>query len=274
MGRTFRILAALGLRALLLALALKMGLGSELKAQPAAPDGYRPDRLLATVEEALSDPYGQAVVKEFGAILHDSADEACLKAKGLGREQLDTRAADLLRRYGQKVVDASLGMMDPNVFEDELTRLGGKNARAEMRRLASDPAVKAYLAKMRLLHRDKVVDLMTEYFDRYRIVRRYDLRRDLNPLNIGNQSLIALHREETVKAEIEALAEKNKSNRRFQRFVTLAEHGDEARFQAMMAYGKKHALNPAINPPFEAFAGIETEIADLCITFPTKRGGG
>jgi hypothetical protein len=263
MGRTFKILKWLGICALMI------GLGSELKAQPSASGRFQPIIPFESAQAALSDLYGQAIVKEFGSILHDSADEACLKAKGIGREQLDRTAADLLTRYGQKALDTILDPVDPEIFEKEFTRLGGEQARAEMEGLASDPSMKVYLEKVRPAERDTMVDFIAESFDRYMVIERYRMKRTLSPLDTGNESLLALKRTRNAESEIDAFIEKNQTDRKLQRLLELSEYYADAHTKATME--SKRLLAWA---PHKAFAGIETELGDLCITFKGKGAPG
>src|SRR3712207_2712507 len=232
------------LRALAVACLLAACLSAEPMAQPAAPGRLEPVLPPQTARDALSDSYGQGIVKEFGSILHDSADEACLRAKGIGREQLDKAAADLLGRYGQKHLDAALGVADPEIFENEFTRLGGKKARAEVGRLASDPIVKAYWEVHRPARRDKIVDAIIEQFDSYMMIKRYRLDRELSPLGAGNESLLALNRIEKVEAEADSFLEKNKTNRKLQRFLDLLDSSDEALKKAMMGSKRLKDFSP------------------------------
>jgi hypothetical protein len=229
-------------------------------AQPAPSDRFEPALPPETAQGAMSDSYGQAIVKEFGSILHDSADESCLKAKRIGREQLDKSAADLLGRYGQKILDARLDVADPEIFEQEFTRLGGKGARVEMRRLASDPVVKAFLEASRPARRDRIVDIITEHLDRYMIVKRYRLDRDLSPASGANESVLAFDRSGKIEADVNAFIEKNKTNRKLQRFLVLLESDDDAFKKAMMGSKRLKQFFP-----LDAFVGIETELADYCI---------
>jgi hypothetical protein len=230
-------------------------------------DRFQPVLPLESARDALSDSYGQAIVRELGSILHDSADEACLKAKAISREQLDRTAADLLIRYGQKVYDQLLETIDPRTFEEEFTRLGGRQARAEMQWLASDPIVGTYLANERPARHDRMVDTIAENFDRYRIVKRYKLKRDLSPASTANEELLSLNRVERVEIVLEALVEKLGSNKNLQRFLKLSELSQDAVKKAILAKLKTDNKRPIGLGSVEAFAGVETELRDLCIAF-------
>jgi hypothetical protein len=246
--------------ALALAGLLASCLGGEPKAQPAASGRLEPVLPPQTARDALTDSYGQGIVKEFGSILRDSADDACLKAKGIDREQLDKAAADLLGRYGQKLLDATLDVADPEIFEKEFTRLGGKGARAEARRLASDPVVKAYLEANRPARHDRIVAIIAEHLDRYMIVKRYRLDRDLSPASGANESVLALDRSGRIEADIDAFIEKNKANRKLQRFLDLSDSSEDALKKAMIGSKRLKEFSP-----LEAFAGIATELEGYCI---------
>lgn len=228
-------------------------------------DHFQPVLPLESARDALSDSYGRAIVRELGSILHDSADEACLKTKAISREQLDRTAADLLIRYGQKVYDRILETIDPRTFEEEFTRLGGKQARDEIRLLASDPLVGTYLANGRPARHDRMVDTIAEHFDRYRLVKRYKLKRDLSPASTANEELLSLNRIERVEIVLEALVKKLGSNKNLQRFLELTEISQDAVKKAMLAKLKTDNKRLIELEPSGAFAGVETELRDLCI---------
>jgi hypothetical protein len=230
-------------------------------------DRFQPVLPLESAQDAMSDLYGQAIVRELGSILHDSADKACLTAKAISREQLDRTAADLLIRYGQKVYDRLLETIDPRTFEEEFTRLGGRQARAEMRQLASDPFVGTYLANDRPARHDRMVDTIAEHFDRYMLLKRHKLKRDLSPASTANEELLSLHRGERVEIVLNALVEKAGSNKNLQRFLGLAEMNHEAVKKAMLAKLKMDNKRSIELGPVGAFAGVETELRDLCIAF-------
>ena len=120
--------------------------------------------------------------------------------------------------------------------------------------------MKAYLEANRPARHDKIVDIIAEHLDRYMIVKRYRLDRDLSPASGANESVLALDRSGRIEADIDAFIEKNKANRKLQRFLDLSDSSEDALKNAMMGSKRLKEFFP-----LNAFAGIETELKDLCI---------
>jgi len=129
-----------------------------------------------------------------------------------------------------------------------------------MRRLASDPIVKAYLETDRPARRDKIVDAIAEHFDRYMLIKRYGLDRELSPASGANESVLALDRSGKIEADVNAFIEKNKTNKQLQRFLDLSKSSEAALMRAVE--GSKRLKQAR---PFDAFAGIEAELEGYCI---------
>jgi hypothetical protein len=214
-----------------------------------------------TAREALADAYGRAIAKEFGAILLASADQACLEAKGLDAARLQALGADLLVRYGQKLVDLPSAMVDDQAVGAELAVAAGPKALAELRGLARARSVQTFRDRGRPARLDRTVDLVAEHFDRYLALQRLALARPLSPLGSGSTQLAELNRIEAAEAAAERYVRENKGDRKLQRFVALAEQWDAAFMETLRK-------NPAARttPLHAAFKGVEDELAAACVS--------
>ena len=219
-----------------------------------------------TAREALLDPFGRAVAREFGAILLASADKACLDARGLNAERLETVGADMLARYGQKLIETPGSLADDAGVGAGFARVAGPNGMAELRKLASAHSVQAFRDRGRPARLDRMVDLIAENLDRYLLLRRQSLARPLSPLGSASPQLLALSRIEAADAATERFVRQNKADRKLQRFVVLADRWDAALLQAMRD-------NPAARatPLHGAFTGIEDDLKAACVQ--TGRAG-
>src|SRR5262245_39696419 len=62
--------------------------------------------------DAFSSGYGVILATEFGAILRESADPACLAAKSIDPAQLSDRGKDILVRYGAQMIQVIVETVD------------------------------------------------------------------------------------------------------------------------------------------------------------------
>jgi|tagenome__1003787_1003787.scaffolds.fasta_scaffold20927677_4 hypothetical protein len=213
-----------------------------------------------TAQEALADSYGRAIVKEFGAILLASADKGCLEAKGVDGGKLEALGTDMLARYGQKVADVPSSLVDDRAVSAELARRAGPNVMAELRKLATVRSVQTFRERGRPARLDRLVDLIAENLDRYLLLKRLSLARDLSPERTASPQLLALNRSEAAEAALERFVEHNKKDRQLQRFLTLAEQWDTAVLDTM-----RKGASARVPAPYEAFEGIEDEFEAACV---------
>jgi len=210
-----------------------------------------------TAREALADGYGRAIVKEFGTILLASADKACLDARGIDAARLETLGADLLARYGQKLVDMPSSIVDNETVAAEFARVAGPNAMAELRRLTTAPSVQTYRERGRPARLDRMVDRIAENLERFLLLQRRSLARSLSPLILASPQLSRI---EAADAAADRFVRQNKADRKLQRFVVLADQWDAAMLDAMR---NNPAVLRAIAP--NAFKGIEDELEAACV---------
>src|SRR5262245_52286675 len=69
---------------------------------------------------AFEQPYGKALVAEAAKVIRRSADPRCLAEKKLDEPQLEAKARELLVRYGTRVSEAYLGLVDMKKLEAAL----------------------------------------------------------------------------------------------------------------------------------------------------------
>jgi hypothetical protein len=213
-----------------------------------------------TAREALADGYGRAIVKEFGTILLASADKACLDARGIDAARLETLGADLLARYGQKLVDMPSSIVDNETVAAEFARVAGPKAMAELRRLTTAPSVQKFRERGRPARLDRMVDLIAENLDRFLLLQRRSLARPLSPLGSASPQVLALSRIEAADAAADRFVQENKADRKLHRFLVLADQWDAAMLDALRDNPAARAM-----PPHGAFKGIEDELETACV---------
>ena len=214
-----------------------------------------------TVQEALADAYGRDMAKEFGAILLASADKGCLEAKGLDGGKLEALGTDMLARYGQKVADVPSSLVEDLAVSAELARRAGPNVMTELRKLATVRSVQTFRERGRPARVDRLVDLIAENLDRYLLLKRLSLARDLSPERTASPQLLALNRSEAAEAALERFVEHHKKGRQLQRFLTLAEQWDTTVLDTM-----RKGASARVPAPYDAFQGIEDEFEAACVT--------
>lgn len=211
-----------------------------------------------TVKEAFADHYGQAILREFGAILRGSAGSACLRDKGIEPGTLQSFGEDLLARRGQAWIDMVVDFIDAAKADAEFRRLGGPGALAELRDLAADPVVREFLEIGRPARLDNLVDRVIEEFDRYVLLNRIQLSRQLSPYATGSV-LMAESRAEPSEDAAEAFAEANQTPA-LRRFRELAE---VVMAEAIAAATDRQRLLQ--HGPAQSFPGLQAELKAHCI---------
>lgn len=209
-----------------------------------------------TAAEAFADPYGEALVLELASVLQKSATPTC-PSRSMTAEQWRALAVDLLVRYGQRMLDQMLAMVDGGKADAEFIRLGGPEAHAELRELMINPLIAQYLAIVRLGGRDALADQITETFDRYALIGQIGVRGQVSPISTGSD-LMNASRIEASEEEAEEFANQN-ATPHLQRYLELSDAMAAAMEAAldrdrMLRYG-----------PLQPFDGIERELKDYCI---------
>ena len=210
-----------------------------------------------TVKEAFADSYGQVILREFGAILRESADPNCLRSKGLTPDALHAFGETFMLRRGQAWLDMLLDFIDGPAADREFMKLGGDRAIEELRTLAADPVVREFKEIARPAQLDNLVDRVTEEFDRYSVLKQIKLVRQLSPISTGSD-LMAESRAEPSEDAAEAFAEANQTPAllRFRELV-------EAMTEAMATAADKERM--LRHGPGQSFPGADEELREHCI---------
>lgn len=228
---------------------------------PVGARAAQPDFLAAlppvAVAQAFADSYGRAVLREFGVILQESADPACLRAKGLEPAALAAFGEELLVRRGQAWIDMMFDFIDAAKAETEFRRLGGDNAMEDLRQAAADPIVRELREIGRPAQLDNLVDRVIEEFDRFVLLNQIGLARPLSPYATGSD-LMAESRAEPSEDAVEAFAEANQTPAllRFRELV-------ETMGKAMAAATDQDRL--LRHGPGRSFPGADAELKAHCI---------
>jgi hypothetical protein len=211
------------------------------------------------VREAFAAEYGSLLVAEFAKILRESADPACLAAKGIDPAQLGGRGKDILVRYGAQMIQVFLDATVIPRYEAGLAARAGPNAKAEIARLRNDPEVQKALNLDRPRHLAGVANRVADNFDRFALLNRIKLSRQLSPLATGDDRLLNADPSDASEEAVERFVAQSKSKQlaKYMALTTMAQ-------EALVAAGDMPKL--LMIGPTQMFRGAEKELADLCIS--------
>jgi hypothetical protein len=212
------------------------------------------------VREAFAIPYGKLLVAEFGAILRDSADAACLKEKAVDAAQFPQRSEALLVKYGTLMFETTLQNIDHKAFEAALAKTL-PDGKAELERLRSDTDVKRFLELSQPVAAAGVINQVTENIDRVALLARIKFKRQLSPISTGNQEFLDADPSERSLDEVDKFMQESKSEA-LKRYLDVA----QAVSEATLAAPSDRILSMG---PRQLMPGLEEELIGLCI--PTGR---
>ena len=174
------------MRLLLLSLLVALIAVQAPRSASAQPQGTVPLTYLEAepeqlVEAAFSTPFGKLLIAEFAAAVADSADAACLKAKGLETSALEGRARVITIRHGVQLVGKYLSTVDRTAFTANLASRMGAGAEAELARLRDNPDVRAYLELAMPIRHAATALAVAETLGRNLLILKIKLSRRFDP---------------------------------------------------------------------------------------------
>ena len=141
-----------------------------------------PDQL---VETAFSAPFGRLLIAEFAAAIADSADAACLKAKGIETSALEGRARSIVVRHGAQFIRGYLSAVDRAAFKANLAKRMGAGAEAELAKLRDDPDVRTFLELVQPVRQSETALAVAETLGRNLLILKIKLSRRFDPDRVG-----------------------------------------------------------------------------------------
>src|SRR5262245_35810956 len=142
------------------------------------------------VRDAFASGYGAILAAEFGVILRESADPACLAAKGIDPAQLSDRGKDILVRYGAQMIQVIVGTVDMARYEAILATKFGPNARGDIARLRNDPEVQKALSLGQPGKLAQIAGRVADFFSSFVLLSRIKLSRPFSPLHSGDEKVL------------------------------------------------------------------------------------
>lgn len=236
-----------------LLLALTIALAAALPARAQGLVGMSPAEAEALTRAALETPYGQAHLKRFATSVRRDGDAACLQAKSLDDAALVARGRALLQHYGVQMVKVLNENFDRAAYQEALSAASEPDAAAEMERLNDDPAVKKFIELYRPARLVKVLDSLTEQFDRYVLIGRFNLA-SVSAVARGDPTDDPT---DSAEAAAQKYLEEHPSEQ-VERFLDLQDA-----VQAAMLKGYKAAAMKM--GPMAYFAGADRDLAELCV---------
>ena len=209
------------------------------------------------VTAAFGTDYGRALVAELGEILADSADKSCLQSSKLGRADLARGAGEIYQRYGTQMLEILRSTLSVPAYEAALAARA-PTLHADVARLRGDPDVQKLLALEQPTRFSGIADLAVENLSRYLMLRRIRLTKDVSGLARGDTGLTDRYVTDDAEEERYQFVANSKSPQLEQyiaRLKTLAE---------VRAAGLDQAALLRLGPT-RFFAGVEAELAALCI---------
>jgi hypothetical protein len=209
------------------------------------------------LQEAFASSYGQALADGLGEALRNAADPACLEAKKLKAAELRQRGLDLMTKWGTKLLDSSLALIDSKIYEAKLAAADGANAAAELTRLTDDADVKRYREIERPIRLTGVLDTVFEQFDHYTETAGIKLAQ-VSPLAGGNDTLLSKDPTEDSEKGLKDFMAGHQSPA-LKRFLKLSEDAADAMTGAINTE-KAEKMGPAT-----FFRGVESDLAEICV---------
>ena len=244
-------------RRLHLALALMVAIGASAAARAEAPQ-FMKVASPVTAREALADTYGQLIVDEMHKALLKGAQPSCLNEKGIARaDLLRDRGEALLVQFGQGMSDKMMEVVNAEAADKEFLRLAGANALNVLRTLMKDANVIELLRLSRVGDRDRMVDRMTEIFDRYVLLHRIKIDR-ISPLVTGSTFLMEKNRAVGADEKSDEFVAKN-GTPAVKRYIELVEAAGEA-LESGIDRERLERLGPT-----QLMAGLDTALVASCI---------
>ena len=210
------------------------------------------------VEAAFSTPYGRLLNAEFAAVLAESADAACLKARGIETSALAERARAIPLRHGAQYIGKYVSAVDKAAYKAKLASRMGAGAEAELIGLRDDKDVRAFVALSELVRNAAIVNAVMETLDRNILVLRIKLSRLFHPLSTGNPKLLNADPSNRTHDKLEAFMKGNKSAA-LARYIELTGAAQDALNQSIDA---KALLNMRI---VDLMPGLDNDMADICV---------
>jgi hypothetical protein len=209
------------------------------------------------IAAAFGTDYGRALVAELGDILVDSADTSCLQSRKLGRADIARSAGEIYQRYGTQMLEISRSALNVPAYEAALAARA-PTLHADLARLRGDPDVQKLIALEEPTRFSGIADLVVENLDRYLLIRRIKLSKEVFGLARGNTSLSDRYvSEDDLEARYQFVA--NSQSPQLKQYIGLIKTLMEVR-----AVGVDQAAALRWGP-LQLFAGVETDLADLCI---------
>jgi len=209
-------------------------------------------------QAAFLQRYGRLLAAEFTEVVSDSADAACLKAKGIDRTALAERTNGILLRQARQMFELLDGTIDRAAFDARLRELAGPNVEAERARVRDDPDVKAFLALYSSLRLAVAADVTIEKLDIAASILRIKLVRKISPLATGKTELYDANPRDEYNRKLYELVSNSKSAA-LGRHIELAEAAEKALEDT---FKRDSFLKLG---PVQLMAGLERDLANLCV---------
>jgi len=236
-----------------LLLATTIALAAALPARAQGLIGMSPQEADALIGAALETPYGQAHLKTFATSVRKDGDPACLRAKALDDAALLAGGRALLQRYGVQMVRVMNEKFDRATYQTALSAAGVPDAAAEIDRLQGDPNVKKFIELYRPARLAKMLDSLTEQFDRYVLIGRFKLV-SVSAVARGDPTGDPT---DAAEAAAQKYLEENPSDQA-ERYLELHDAVEAATPKGFQR--RAQDLSPMI-----LFAGADRDLAELCV---------
>jgi hypothetical protein len=210
------------------------------------------------VTGAFATPYGKTIIAEFGAILRESADDNCLRSKGLDAAELPRRAEGVLLRHGAVYFGEIRKLIDQEALERIFAAKAGATAKDEMLRLNNDPEVKKLNDISEPGRTAGVVNQVAENIGRVALLVRIKLVRSPAPIASGRQELLeADPTEKSVEAQDDFAAKSQSAA--VKRYLALGEKLAESIAEAP---DRDRAIRLG---PLQLMPDLQEDLIGLCI---------
>lgn len=204
-----------------------------------------------TPAEALENPLSAKLAERLGKVWYNTADVGCRTSKSLDLAHYTRLARGRLIAVGEHIKQMSDSAVDVARADAQFISLAGPDAFAEMRRLASDPAVIQFLALLRRGNAVGQTQLYLENIERALLLNRIPTHGQASPIATGDDPAL-LTEIETVGEAAANFAGTNNSAaiHRFLELMTMAQSAlsEASNREELMKWGPGRLMSQLEGP--------------------------
>jgi hypothetical protein len=205
---------------------------------PKPPPAFMKELLPPTPAESIRAPLSVRLADRLGQVWFETAEAGCRASRSLDSASYQKLARTTLVAVGDHMRQLAASMQDGPKAEAQFAAQAGRGATEELRRLASDPVVKEFLARNRDRSAVEQTQTYLENIERALLLSRVQTRARASPLSTGDDILLEI--EKVSSAPLDYVdANKTRAMMRFLELTIIAERavGDTSNRDGLLTWG-------------------------------------